>query len=160
MDFASQRKVVIKRDQGKKYKHSACGRKPWKVTPEVGGFLVKKLLALRGTCICTAPTLQHTFKRDMDTDVAKSTICKVLQKNGYKWLPQAQKPRYSKDDRDARLAFSQEVVKMSARELEKYLALCMDGVVLSVPPEDPIERSNFVHIGETHMRRKPTEGTR
>ena len=196
MDFANQRKVVIKRDQGwtwsdiaadvrtvsglppsetqvrdvyrtfdrragrKKYKYSACGRRPWKVTPEVERFLVKKLLSLRGTCICTSTTLQRELKRDMDADIAKSTICKALQKKGYKWLPRAQKPRYSKDDRDARLAFAQEVVKMSARELEKYLALCMDGVVLSVPPVDPVERSNFVHIGETHMWRKSTEAAK
>ena len=52
----------------------------------------------------------------------------------------------------------EEVVAMSARDLERHVALCMDGVVLSIPPSDPIDRANFCHIGETHMWRKATEG--
>ena len=193
MDFANQRAVVLKRDQGwtfkdiakhvrtlsgrppsetqvrdvyttfdrsrgkRKYQYARCGRKPWKITPEVERFLVRKLLSLRTKCICTAATLQRELKKDKDVELDRSSICRVLKKKGYKWLPRGQKPKYSKADRERRVAFATEVVQMTARELERHVALCMDGVILATPPHDPVDRANFCHIGETHMWRKAAE---
>ena len=35
--------------------------------------------------------------------------------------------------------------------------MSMDGVILTVPPTDVVDRRNFVWEGETHMYRKPEE---
>lgn len=85
----------------KKYNYKNCGRRPWKVTPAVRSYLVKRLRALRTKCICTASTLQRELKKEMDLTLDTSTICKILKAKGYRWLPRSQKPKYSKQDREA-----------------------------------------------------------
>ena len=39
----------------------------------------------------------------------------------------------------------------------KHIAMAMDGVILTVPPKDPIDRRNYCFHGVTHMYRKPGE---
>ena len=56
----------------KTYNYKKCGRKPWKVTPAVCSFLVKRLRALRTKCVCTATTLQRELKKDMDVTASSS----------------------------------------------------------------------------------------
>jgi hypothetical protein len=46
---------------------------------------------------------------------------------------------------------------MSRPELRRHLSFAMDGVILTMPPEDPIDRHNYCHLGETHMWRRPNE---
>jgi hypothetical protein len=139
------------------YKYEKCGRKAWKVSKEVEKFLVKKLEALRRTSICTATSLQRELMRERNVQLACSTIRKVLISNGYRWLPRAQKPKYSKEDMAARLAFAEQVTAMSVAQLSRHLTMCMDGVVLTVPPADPVQRENYCRVGETHMWRKADE---
>ena len=86
-----------------------------------------------------------------------SGISKALRRRGYKWLPRAQKRKYSPVVMQERLDFSTRVVALGPRRLRKRLRLAMDGVVLPVPPEDPTARSNHCHGAETHMWRKPSE---
>ena len=40
------------------------------------------------------------------------------------------------------------------------VTMAMDGVVLAVPPDDPVERENFCREGETHMWRKTNEAAK
>ena len=49
------------------------------------------------------------------------------------------------------------IAKMSQKQLTTWLNFCIDGVVLSLPPTNATDRSNFVSQGDTHMFRKKTE---
>ena len=80
-----------------------------------------------------------------------------MKAKGFRWLQRAQKRKYSREDKKARLAFANRVVRMGARQLKENLAMAMDGVVLAMPPVDPIVRENHCKHGETHMWRKPNE---
>ena len=144
----------------KKYCFSKCGRKPWKCTKEVRAFLVKKLLSLRRDFVCTSTTLQRELLREQDIRLACSTIRKVLLSKGYRWLPRGQKPKYSAADRAMRRGFAEEVVAMSTRQLGKHLTMAMDGVVLTLPPADPVHRENYCRVGESHMWRKRGEAAK
>ena len=139
------------------YKYANCGRKPWKVTKDVETFLVRRLLALRTKMICTSTTLQTELAREKGLSLSTSAIRKVLLHRGYKWLPRSQKPKYSKDEKLARVAFADEVLAYSVAELAKEVAMSMDGVVLTLPPNDKTERENYCKIGYTHIYRKPGE---
>ena len=77
---------------------------------------------------------------------------------GYKWLPRSQKPKYSKEDREARIAFADEVLAMSSKDLDRELTMCMDGVVLTLPPRTKVDRENYCKAGVTHCWRMRCEG--
>jgi len=141
----------------RKYNYKNCGRKAWKLTPVVKSFIIKRLLALRSKCICTATTLQVEVAREHSVELETSSICKFLKQKGYRWLPRGYEPKYSREDKLARKAFVEELLAYSARELEKKLSMSMDGVVLAVAPTEPTARDNFCHSGETHVYRKPSE---
>ena len=142
------------------YHYSNCGRKPWKVTSAVESFLARKLLALRKSCICTSTTLQRELLREKQVQLATSTIRKILEKKGYHWLPRSQKPKYSTKDKERRVAFAEEVLDMSQQQYLQHLTMAMDGVVLALPPDDPVDRENFCRVGETHMWRKKDEAAK
>ena len=38
--------------------------------------------------------------------------------------------------------------------------MAMDGVMLTLPPDDPIERENYCHVGEKHIWRKANEAAK
>jgi hypothetical protein len=73
-------------------------------------------------------------------------------------LPRSQKRKYSRADKAARVAFAESVVAMTPRQVQTKLSMAMDGVVLSMPPEDETGRLNFCRHGEDHMWRKRSEG--
>ena len=137
--------------------YAKSGRKPWKVTKQIETFLVSRLRALRRRCICTSTTLQGEVARVKKVQLEASTIRRALSKNGYKWLPRAQKRKYSAEDMEKRKKFAEAVLRLSARALRERLAISMDGVVLSMPPPGPIDRANYCRHGDTHMWRKPSE---
>ena len=140
------------------YKYHRCGRKAWKVTTEIKTFLVRKLLSLRTKCVCTSSTLQRALLESKGVTLDCSTIRKVLKKKGYQWLPRSQKRKYSKKDRQHRVAFAKKFAKMSVARISKEYAMAMDGVVLSLPPTEGVDRENYCHVGETHIFRKVGEG--
>ena len=144
----------------RKLMYNRCGRKAWKIPSAVEKFVVRRMLALRTRQICTTTTLQRELLESMHTELACSTIRKILTKRGYRWLPRAQKPKYSSEDKKQRLQFAEFVLNMTPEEYGRYLTMAMDGVVLAVPPEDAVARENFCRIGETHMWRKPSEAAK
>ena len=80
--------------QGRRlYRYSRCGRKPWKVSKEVERFLLRSVRRLRKVTICTSRTLQAVLARQLHVQLECSTIRKVLARNGYRWLPRAQKAK-------------------------------------------------------------------
>ena len=111
------------------YKYHRCGRKAWKVTTEIKTFLVRKLLSLRTKCVCTSSTLQQALLESKGVTLDCSTIRKVLKKKGYQWLPRSQKRKYSKKDKQHRVAFAEKFAKMSVARISKEYAMAMDGGV-------------------------------
>ena len=138
-------------------KYRLCGRRPWKCTPAVERYLIGTLLAMRRHTVCTATTLQACLVRARGVRLDASTIRKVLARHGYRWLPRSQKPAVSKDLAKERLAFARAVVRKSMAELRDEFAFSMDGVILSRPPTDAVERINYCKEGMTHMYRKRGE---
>ena len=49
---------------------------------------------------------------------------------------------------------------MSRAHLDNYFAMAMDGVVVSLPPADPIGHHNYCCVGESHMWRKVGEAAK
>ena len=75
-------------------------------------------------------------------------------------LPKRQKRLYSKLVRLARVAFAEQIPRMSNNDLREKLSMAMDGVVLALPPTDPTERMNFFRHRENRMWRKSCESFR
>ena len=116
-----------------------------------------KLVALRKKTICTSTTLQRLLAQEKNIKVSDSGIRKALLSMGYRWLPRAQKRKYSNADMKARLAFAKKVVRMGARKLKGHMAIAIDGVVLAAPPRNATDRENHCKHGESHMRRQKNE---
>lgn len=141
----------------RKFHYSKCGRKPWKLTADVQQFILRRLLSDRVSKVVTSVTLQADLAAEMQVDIEGSTLRKFLLRKGYRWLPRNQKRKYSKEERDARVEFAKGVVRLSKAELRKKLCMSLDGVVLSSPPANDIERFNYCWSGVTHMWRKKSE---
>ncbi|CAE7263888.1 unnamed protein product, partial [Symbiodinium natans] len=117
------------------YKYQNCGRRPVKATKAVQKFLVQRLLALRMHCVCTSGTLQRELLAKRGVQLDESAIRKALRRQGYFWLPKAQKRKYSAERRQERLRFARSVVQLSRARLREKLSFSMDGVLLSLPLE-------------------------
>ena len=141
----------------RKYAYSKCGRTAWKLTPAVRRFLLQRLLRDRVSKIVTSASLQRDVAEALRVVVDTSTIRKFLRKKGYKWLPRNQKRKYTQAQRDVRVGFAAQVLRLSRRALRQKLSMAMDGVVLSMPPREPVQRLNYCWGGVTHMWRKHTE---
>ena len=140
----------------KKYKYEKCGRKPV-LTKSLFAWVLRRLMTLRKDTLCTAATLQMELAKEKDVTVEVSTIRRKLFAEGYKWLRRVQKPKYSKEDRAMRLQFANRILRMSAAELKSLLHMCLDGVVIVMPPTDPLARENFCKSELTHCWRRPDE---
>ncbi|CAE7842799.1 unnamed protein product, partial [Symbiodinium necroappetens] len=148
----------VNRDLGRRvYKYSNCGRKATKATAAVQKYLVGRLLVLRKRTTCTAATLRRELVANKGVDLDESTIRKILRDHGYKWLPRAQKRKYSAARKKERLKFAKAVLRLTKAKLREKLSMAMDGVILSLPPRDATERANYCAHGDTHMWRLPGE---
>ena len=141
----------------RKFQYARCGRKAWKVTAELKAFVLKRLVQLRIKCVCTSTTLQRECAKTLHVKVGASTLRKVVKAAGYRWAPRSQKPKLSAKLKLQRKLWCQRVLDMSPKELQRKLALSMDGCVVSCPPKDAVDRANFCTVGDTHMYRKPSE---
>ncbi|CAE7432135.1 unnamed protein product, partial [Symbiodinium necroappetens] len=141
----------------RQFKYSNCGRKAAKGTPKVQKYLVQRLLHLRKRTTCTSSTLRRELLRDKGVELSESAIRKILRSHGYKWLPRAQKRKYSAKRQGERLQFAKAVLRLTKAKLREKLCLAMDGVVLSLPPRDATDRANYCAHGDTHMWRLPSE---
>ena len=74
------------------FKFAKCGRRRWKVTRGIEVFVVRRLRALRQTCICTSTTLQRELKKTMGVVLECSTIRRILARHGYRWRARGQNP--------------------------------------------------------------------
>ena len=138
-------------------RYGNCGRRPWKVTAEVRSFLISRLRMLRRRFLCTSTMLQRELARDKGVYLEASTIRRALTSAGYKWLPRAQKRKYSTEDRKRRLTFARRYAAMRPPQLRASIAMAIDGIVLSMPPKNDAERANWCAHGDTHMWRKASE---
>ena len=139
-------------------KYHKCGpQEPFKVTKEVKQFLIKRLVSLRRSAVCTSVTLQHELAREHSVRISAGYIRKILQRAGYKWLPRRQKRLYTKKQKEARVRFAKKVLSLSRKDLRSKLSLAMDGTVVPMPPADATDRINFCRHGDECMWRKPSE---
>lgn len=90
---------------------------------------------------------------------ACSSICSdiLTYRTGYRWLPRCQKPAVSSQLASQRVKFAKQILRLSAAALREKISLSLDGVVLSMPPTDAIDRKNYCVHGITHMYRQPGE---
>ena len=157
----TQCRDVVKKFSLKKgrkvYKYGQCGRKPWKVTRDVEQYLIRRLKQIRKHTVCTSATLQRECLREKRVTLECSTIRKVLQRNGFRWVRRTKKPKYSAQDKAERKQFAEEILEMSPAQVRKHFAMFMDGVVLSLPPADPVDRVNYCRNLETHVWRRRDE---
>ena len=148
----------MKRGSGRaKYKYKNCGRRKI-LTKDLEEWLLKEFLKLRAKGVCTSVMLQRLLARKKRVKVEVSSIQKLLKRNGYRWLPRSKKVKYSEEQKEARKAFADAVLKLSDDALRKRMSMCMDGVVLSMPPTSTARRENWCRASETHCWRKPSEG--
>ena len=146
------------RQQGRRiYKYKNCGRKPWKVSRAIEKFILKRLLELRKLHVCTSTMLAREVMKRKRVELEDSTVRKVLKRNGYTWLPRNQKPKYSEGEMVRRKSFADGVLELTPAELRSKLSLAMDGVVVTVPPNDATARLNYCRYGDTHIYRKKNE---
>ena len=152
---------AIKRFNVKKgytpYSYKNCGRFAWKVTEEVEKWLVKELVRLRKSTVCTSHTLQRHLVKEKRVHVSESAIRKVLNKAGYWWVNRSQKRKYSAKDRAARWAFAKKLMRKGKEGIKKYLSMSFDGVVLAMAPTDPVDRHNHCMGAEKKIWRKKSE---
>lgn len=134
-----------------------CGRKKYKVTPQIEAHLVKTLLRLRSKCTCTASTLQRELAREKNVELSCVHIRRVLRDKGYKWLPRNRKRVYSAAERKRRVEFAKSILEKTPKQLRTYFSMCLDGVVLCLPPADPVDRENYCRYGDGHLYMKPDE---
>ena len=144
----------------RKFQYKKCGRKPWKLTNDIQQYLIRRLIAQRASQIVTSVTLQAAVAAEKGVMVDDSTIRKLLKKRGYKWLPRNQKRKYTGPQKRARVKFAKAVLRLSKKLLREKLCMSLDGVVLSMPPMNDVERFNYCWGAATHMWRKRTEGNK
>ena len=142
----------------RKFHYSRCGRRPWKLTPDVKKFLIRRLVARRAAQIVTSVTLQADLAAEKGVLVEASTIRKLLKSKGYRWLARNQKRKYSRDQKAARVAFAKAALQLTRVALRAKLSMSLDGVVLSMPPANETERYNYCWGAASHMWRKRAEG--
>ena len=140
------------------YKYANCGRRAVRMTPATVSFLVKMVRAHRLRCVCTPTTLQRLAHEHLGVALDTSHIRKALRSRGYYWLRRRGLRRYSPGDKRRRWAFAQRIADMTPSKARQLLAFAMDGVVLAMPPTDPVDRQNYCAHGDTHMWRKHSEG--
>ena len=141
----------------REYQYSNCGRKAVKATASVQKYLIGRLLSLRRRTSCTSTTLRRELLANRGVDLHETAIRRILRDHGYKWLPRAQKRKYSGARKAERLKFAKGVLRLSKAKLREKLSLAMDGVILSLPPRDATDRANYCAHGDTHMWRLPSE---
>ena len=157
------RRVYSRFDTSKgyvKYKYARCGRSAWVITREVGAWLIRTLLSQRRKCICTATTLQQLLAKEMKVKASTRTIRRHLLSKGYKWCPRSQKRKYTAKDKRDRVKFALPLSRLGEDALAEYVTCAIDGVVISVPPQDETDRLNYCLHGQTHMYRKKDEAAK
>ena len=138
------------------YKYKNCGVKK-KLKPTDEKWMLKQFLKLRAGGPVVAQDLQRLLAAKRKLKVEVSLVRKVLVRNGYRWLPRSMKPRYSEDQKVERKVFADKVLKLSEEALRERMSMCMDGVVITIPPDKPVERVNYCRATETHCWRKGNE---
>ena len=142
------------------YKYDRCGRFPWKVTKEVGTFLIRRLLSRRRSTVCTSTCLQADLYTALKVKLSTSAIRKHLQNLGYHWLPRAQKRKYDGPMMIKRWDYAKKFARMGLDSIDDHVTLAMDGVIITAPPLDELERKNYCLHGVTHMWRKEGEAAK
>jgi hypothetical protein len=136
--------------------YANCGRNKT-ITPALQKWLVKRLLALRVVTVCTSAMLQRELASKKGVLVDASTVRRHLVIAGYRWLHRGKKRKYTAEQKSARKAIATEVMSMTEAQLKAALHFSMDGVVLTIPPQETVARQNFLRTEDQFVWRKPSE---
>ena len=139
------------------YQYANCGRTAKKMTQQTKSFLVKKVREHRNKRVCTSTFLQRLAKKELGLTLDASHIRKALREKGYFWLARKQLRKYNKKDRALRYDFAKRIADLTPAEACKRLRFAMDGVVLTRPPTDEVDRANYCSTGDTHVYMKRIE---
>ena len=112
------------------------------MTTEAQHLIIRRLLADRVTKVVTSVTLQVDLAKEKRIEVESSVIRKLLKRKGYAWLPRSQKRKYTREQKQERVAFAKSVLRLTQAALRDKLCMSLDGVVLSMPPGSEVERFN------------------
>ena len=112
---------------------------------------------LRDDLLLFTQTLQRELAKVKGVAVSACTVRRHLGMAGFTWLPRSKKRKYGPKERAARRAFAQEILDLTLSQLKARLQFAMDGVVLTIPPKDPIARENFVRTDDQFVWRSPHE---
>ena len=129
--------------------YSNCGRKPT-LTNEVSKWLVRRMLKLRRCMDVTSTDLAQVLAKERAIEVEASSIRKALKKAGDRYLARSKKPMYNKEQKLKRLQFGQ-------KYMDEEIHMFMDGVVFTVPPQNPVQRENYCKSDLKKVWRLPEE---
>jgi transposase len=136
--------------------YSNCGRDAV-LTKSLRTWLVSRLLVLRKSTECTSGDLARELAKKKGVVVEASTVRRALNLEGYKHLSRSKKPKYSKEQREERVAFAKMILAWCKKDFEASLNLCLDGVVFTIPPSAETARENYCHSDCQKVWRKPGE---
>jgi len=148
---AMNRRTGVARDH-----YANCGRHEILDAP-LRKFLVQRLLALRKVKDVTACLLVDELAKKKKVVVSVSTVRRVLEDEGYKYLPRAKKPKYSKELRKRRVKFSKWILRMPVKKERETISLSLDGAVFCSPPTNAVERENWCRSDPKKVYRKSDE---
>lgn len=135
----------------KKSQYHQCGRRAWKLTADVRRFLLQRLKKLRQEGLCTCKLLQTELARQKGICVEVSTVQKFLKSQGYKWLPRAQKRRYTAVHMRERKAFAHAVLSLGVRRF-KEAVLLHGRMCFATPTERPHRQAQLSSgLGHPHV---------
>jgi len=135
-----------------KLNYGNCGRKRT-MTKAAVAWMISQLRALRPKGPATSQMLQRLLAKKKKIVVEASTVRRHLKANGYKWQLRVKKTKYSAVQRTQRADHVDDILKRGLTALD----MCMDGVVLTRPPQQLVARENYVFTDITHCWRKDSE---
>ena len=136
--------------------YAKAGRKKV-ITKELARWIISRLKVLRRTTRCTSTMLMRDLAHKKKVKVEASIIRRVLTEHGFRWMKRIKKRKYTPPQIAQRLAMGNKFANMSENKMEDELHLSMDGVVITRPPSNILERENYVRTDDAYLWRKPSE---
>ena len=136
--------------------YSNCGRHA-AITPQLRKWLVSRLHALRQKTICTSVVLQRELARHKRVKVEASTVRHHLRLAGYKYLTRGKKRKYTRAQLAERKQLADWVSGMTPAQVKQQFQFSMDGVVMTVAPQGPEQRQNYLRTDDAMVWRRPSE---
>ena len=97
---------------------------------------------------------------EVNRDSSPEQVLRAYRRVLLKVLPRNQKRKYNRFQKQQRVKFAAAVLRLSKKQLRQKLCMSLDGVVLSMPPKEEVERFNYCWEAASHMWWKRNEGNK